>query len=202
MEHFSEPRWADFVRGISAPEFSRDIRAHLNAGCPKCKTAHHAWSRVQRFTTNEGAYEPADNVVRLATLGFVSKHAPRPQKWILAHPVFDSFNQPLLAGVRGALNVWQVIYEGEGLTVDLRLGRREPSKTVHLVGQVLDRAAARALQTDASIELSTEQEYLVAVTAPSALGEFHFEFEAKDQMWLSVKAEGRNAIRIPLTSAK
>jgi anti-sigma factor RsiW len=202
MEHFSEQRWADFVRGISGPEFSREIRAHLNDSCSKCKTAHYAWSQVQRLATEESAYEPPENVVRLAKLGFVSKPAQQPRKWTLANLVFDSFNQPLVAGVRGALNVWQVIYEAEGLTVDLRFGRRAPSKTVHLVGQVLDRAAARAMQSDASVELSTEQEQLVATTATSALGEFHFEFEAKDQMWLSVKAEGRNTIRIPLTSTK
>jgi hypothetical protein len=203
MEHFSEQRWADFVRGISRAEISRDLRAHLTGGCSQCETAHDAWSRVARLATEEGVYAPPENLVLLVKLGFGGNRAQQPRKWTLANLIFDSFTQPLTAGVRsGALTVWQVIYEAEGLTVDLRFGRRAPSKAVHLLGQVFDKQAVRALQNKASIELSTEQEQLVAATAVNALGEFHFEFEAKDQLWLSVKAEGRNTVRIPLTNPK
>jgi hypothetical protein len=202
MEHLSEHLWADFVRGVGAPGISRDIKAHLAEGCSKCKTTHDAWSRVRRLAAEEGEYAPPENLVRMVKLGFNGKPAHHPAKWTLANLVFDSFAQPLLAGVRssGALNVWQVIYEAEGLTVDLRFGRRSQSKEVHVVGQVLDRQEVRALQNHASVELSTEQNELVATTPVSALGEFHLEFEAKDHLWLSVKAAGRNPVRIPLTN--
>jgi hypothetical protein len=203
MPHFSEQPWADFVRGVGGPEISRDIKAHLAAGCSKCATAHDAWSRVRRLATDEGVHSPPENLVRLVKLGFASKHAQRPQTWTMANLVFDSFAQPLPVGVRsGALNVWQVIYEAEGLTVDLRFGRRAQSKEVHVVGQVFDKQEVRALQNNTSIELSTEQEKVVATTAVSALGEFHIEFEAKDHLWLSVKAAGRNPVRIPLTNPR
>jgi hypothetical protein len=209
MQHFSEQPWADFVRGISGSEASRDIKAHLASGCLKCKTAHDAWSRVERLASEEGAYAPPENLVRLVKLGFASKpgFAGKPAQpartWALANLVFDSFAQPLLAGVRsGALNVWQVIYEAEGLTVDLRFGRRAQSKAVHLVGQVFDKREVRALQNNATVELSTEQDQMVATTAVSTLGEFHIEFEAKEHLWLSVKAVGRNPVRIPLTNPK
>ncbi len=202
MEHFSEQSWADFVRGVSGPEIGRDIKLHVADGCSKCKTAHDAWSRVGRLATEESAYDPPENLVRMVKLGFTSKPAQQLAMWTLANLVFDSFAQPLLAGVRssGALNVWQVIYEAEGLTVDLRFGRRAQSKEVHVVGQVLDRQEVRALQNSATVELSTEQDHLVATTAVSALGEFHLEFEAKDQLWLSVKTAGRKTVRIPLTN--
>jgi hypothetical protein len=202
MEHFSDQPLADFVRGVSGPGVSRDIKAHLAEGCAKCNAANDAWSRVRRLATEESSYAPPENLVRMVKLGFGGKLAHQPAKWTLANLVFDSFAQPLLAGVRssGALNVWQVIYEAEGLTVDLRFGRRSQSKEVHLVGQVLNRQEVRALQNHASIELSTEQNELVATTAVSALGEFHLEFEAKDHLWLSVKAAGRNTVRIPLAN--
>jgi len=200
MEHFSEQSLADFVRGVSGPEISRDIKAHLARGCSKCQAAQEAWSRVRRIATDEVAYAPPENLVRLVKLGFASKPA---QPRTLASLVFDSFAQPLLAGVRSvALNLRQVVYEAEGLTVDLRFAHRPQSKAVHLVGQVLDKQAARALQNNPSIELSTEQEQLLATTTVSALGEFYIEFEAKDHFWLSVKAAGRNTVRIPLTNPK
>lgn len=201
--HFSEQRWADFVRGASGLEVTSDIKAHLAEGCLQCKTTNDAWSRVRRIATEESAYAPPENLVRLVKLGFAAKAAEQPLKWTLGSLVFDSFSQPLPVGVRsGALNVWQVIYEAEGLTVDLCFGRRTPSNAVHLVGQVFDKQEAHALQNETTVELSTEQEHLLATTAVSALGEFHIEFEAKESLWLSVKAAGRNTVRIPLTSPR
>jgi hypothetical protein len=202
MRHFSEQHWVDFVRGVGGSEISRDIRTHLGTGCPKCQTARDAWSRVRMFATEDAAYAPPENLVRMVKLGFASQPAKQPRKWTLASLVYDSFAQPLPAGVRsGALNVWQVIYEAEGMTVDLRFGRRMHAKAVHLIGQVLNRQEGRAWQ-NASIELSTEQDQLVATTSVNALGEFQVEFEAKDRLWLSVKTLDRNTVRIPLTSPK
>ncbi len=202
MEHFSEQPWADFVRGVSVPEVSQTIGAHLAQGCSKCQTAHAAWSRVRRFAFDESAYAPPENLLRLVKLGFRGKAAPPARNWTLANLVFDSFAQPLMSGVRsGALNVWQVIYEAEGLTVDLRFGRRMQSTAVHLVGQVFDKQEARALQNNASVELSDRDE-TIATTPVSILGEFHLEFEHRDQLWLSVKAADRNTVRIPLANLK
>jgi len=209
MEHFSERPWADFVRGISGPEISKDIKVHLAAGCSKCKTALDAWSRVRRLASEEDAYAPPENLVRLVKLGFASKHAHQPRtstlaSWTLASLAFDSFAQPLPAGVRSsaALSAWQVVYEAEGLTVDLRFGHRAQSKTVHLVGQVFDKRAVRLWQSDATIEVSTEENHVVAATTVNAMGEFHIEFKPQDQLWLSVKAAERNTVRIPLTNPK
>jgi hypothetical protein len=208
MRHFSERPWADFVRGISGPEISGDIRAHLAEGCSKCKTALDAWSRVRRLATEEGAYAPPENLVRLAKLAFGSMPASQPRtstlaNWTLANLIFDSFAQPLPAGVRSAaLSAWQVVYEAEGLTVDLRFGHRAQSKTVHLVGQVFDQRAVRVWQSNATIELSTEQDHAVASTAVNAMGEFHIEFKPQDRLWLSVKAAGRKTVRIPLTNPR
>jgi hypothetical protein len=209
MEHFSERPWADFVRGISEPEITKDIKAHLAADCSKCKTALDAWSRVRRLASEEDAYAPPENLVRLAKLGFASKPAHQlrartPANWTLANLVFNSFMQPLPAGVRSsaALSAWQVVYEAEALTVDLRFGHRAQSKTIHLVGQVFDKRAVRVWQTDATIELATEHGQLVATTAVNAMGEFHIEFKPQDHLWLSVKAAGRNTVRIPLTNPR
>lgn len=201
MEHCAQQPLVDFVRGVAGTDVSRDIRAHLAEGCPKCDTAHGAWSRVRRMAANDNTYSPPENLVRLVKLGFEGAAALRPKKWSLANLVFDSFSQPLPAGVRsGALNVWQVIYEAEGLTVDLRFGRRSQSAEVHVVGQVFDKQAVRALKNNATVELSTAKDKLVATAPVSEFGEFHIAFEAKEHLWLCVKAAGRNTVRIPLNN--
>jgi len=203
MSHISEQSLADFVRGLSAPVVSKNILTHLAMGCPKCKTAQDAWNRVRRLSASEAAYTPPENLVRLVKLGFSPKPAPTAQPWTLANLVFDTFAQPLLAGVRsGVLNFWQVIYEAEGLTVDLRFAHRTHSKAVYLVGQVFDKHTVQALHNKASVELSTEEQQLLAATSISDMGEFFIEFEPNDNLWLSVKSEGRNDVRIPVTNPK
>jgi hypothetical protein len=202
MEHFSEQPWVDFVRGVGAAEVSRDIRTHLDASCPKCKTALDAWSRVRKLATDEAAFTPPENLVRVVKLGFAGRAAHQPKKWTLANLVFESFAQPLLAGVRsGELNIWQVIYEAEGLTVDLRFGRRTHAKVVHLIGQVLDKQEVRARQ-NVTVDLSTEKDQLLGTTAANASGEFQMEFEAKESLWLSIKAESHKTVWIPLTNLR
>ena len=196
--HFSEQPLVDFVRGVSGPGISGDIRTHLGTGCPACQSRVDRWRMLGRFAAQESAYAPPENLLRLAKLGFAGKSAKQPKKWSLAQLVFDSFAQPLPAGVRsGTLHVWQVIYECEGLTVDLRLGQREHSSAVHLVGQVLDRQEVGPLK-NATVEVSTEEDKLAAAAVVSSSGEFHLEFEGTGQLWLLVKVQGRNAVRIPL----
>ncbi len=200
MQHFSEQSWVDFVRGVMAPKVGDGINAHLVADCLQCKTAYDAWGRVGRMAVQEMGYAPPENLVRLVKLAFENTRTDQPQRdWTVANLVFDSLAQPLPAGVRsGALNTWQMVYEAEGLTVDLRLGRGAQSNALHIIGQVFDKKAVRALQDKASVELSTIQHRLVATAPVSVSGEFQLEYQTKDDLWLSVKAEDRNAVRIPL----
>ena len=158
---------------------------------------------------DEAAYEPPENLVRLVKLGLGDKTTGKAQKWTLANLVFDSFAQPLLHGVRsgtanagGTSSVWQVVYEAEGLTVDLRVTHRAQSKAAHLVGQIFDKRTVRPLQDNAIVELSKDQNNAIAASVVNAFGEFHIEFEPQDHLLLSIKAAGRNAVRIPLTNLK
>jgi hypothetical protein len=209
MEHFSEQTWADFVRAVGAPEFSSDIKAHLLAGCRECTNSHTTWGRLSRIAADEAAYEPPQNLLRLVKLGLGDQPAVKTEKWTLASLVFDSFAQPLLHGVRsgtsnagGTSSVWQVVYEAEGLTVDLRVTHRAQSKVAHLVGQIFDKQMIRPLKDHAVVELSKDQNSTIAVSVVNIFGEFHIEFEPQDQLVLLIKATGRNTVRIPLTNLK
>jgi hypothetical protein len=215
MEHVSEQTWVDSVRGISGSEIDTKAKAHLLTGCLQCNESYNRWGKVRRLAAQEVSYDPPKSIVRLVKLGFANKAASSTSKWPFASLVFDSFAQPLAYGVRsGAASagpatggpsapaVWQVVYEAEGLTVDLRITYGARAQAVHLVGQVFDKQAVRPLQNNAIVELSTEGDAVIATSAVSPFGEFHIEFEAKDQLLLSVKAAGRNTVRIPLANVK
>ncbi|MGA2388753.1 MAG: hypothetical protein ABSF97_07330 [Candidatus Sulfotelmatobacter sp.] len=198
MDHFSEQSWSDFVRGVSAAEISGNIRTHLSTGCPKCKTDIDVWSQIRKLASEEAAFTPPENLVHLVKVGFAGRE-PQPKKRTLANIIFDSFAQPLPAGVRsGGPNIWQVICEAEGLMVDLRFGRRAHGKVVQLTGQVLDKQAVQPRQ-NVAVDLSTDEDQLLGTTVANAFGEFQMEFEAKEFVWLSITAGSRNTVWVPLT---
>jgi hypothetical protein len=186
MEHVSEQMWVDSVRGVSGSEIDTKVKAYLLTGCLQCSDSYNRWDKVRRLAAQEVSYDPPESVVRLVKLGFSDKAVSPRSEWTFANLVFDSFAQPLAYGVRsGAASagpatggpsapaVWQVVYEAEGLTVDLRITYGARSQAVHLVGQVFDKQAVRPLQNNAIVELSTEGDSVIATSAVSPFGEFH-----------------------------
>ncbi|MGH9640956.1 MAG: hypothetical protein ACRD3Q_00880 [Terriglobales bacterium] len=167
-----------------------------------CRESGQFWGRVQKFAVAESAYNPPENLVRLSKLEFTARQGFQPEKWTLANALFDSFSQPLLAGVRsGATIARQVVYEAEGLTVDLRFDRVVPSGKVAAVGQILDSRQPRELMTGAPVVVWTEDGQLVATTTANAHGEFQLEFEARDDLRLTARV-GERRVRMPLVNLK
>jgi hypothetical protein len=194
MDHFSENAWVDVARGFSASKESQGLKAHLAAGCMDCKAAHVFWARLQTMALAESSYAPPLNLVRLAKL--------EPEKWTLASLLFDSVSQPLLAGVRSsAATARQLVYEAEGLVVDLRFDRLVPSGMLSAVGQILDKRVPRKLLSGSPVVVWTDDGQLVATTEANGFGEFQLEFAPQDRLRLTARV-GRRRVHIPLTNLK
>lgn len=199
MEHFSQQLFADLVRRIDAPAHT-ELRSHLATQCPQCVETFKMWSRLQAIAERESAYEAPADSVRMTKLEFAGR--VQDGTAITAVMVFDSALQPALAGVRsaGTAAARQMVYEAEGLMVDLRFDQRPGSKCISLIGQVLDRQSARRSLAHAPVMLWTEKGLVVTETKTNGFGEFHLEFEVQNRMRLSIQSFGGNVIRIPLAS--
>ena len=198
MQHFSEQAWADFVRGISEPLTKTNIESHLARGCSDCRATADVWDRVKTMVSDEKSYTPPENVVRMMKQEFIATNSPE-QTSVLASLLFDTFAQPLAAGIRsGAAVARQLVYEAEGLTVDLRLDSQPPSGKVLVVGQVLDKRHPRVSPSGVSIALWTQNGQPFLQVGPNESGEFHLEFDAQDDLRLLIDVAGRKTIRIPL----
>ena len=46
MEHYEEDQWVDYVRGLAESSLRRDLRSHLESGCPECSGMVEALRRV------------------------------------------------------------------------------------------------------------------------------------------------------------
>ncbi len=120
---------------------------------------------------------------------------------MLASLLFDTVAQPLPTGVRSVAAVArQLVYEAEGLTVDLRLDPQPQSNKICVVGQVLDKGVPRVSPSSASIMLWTEKGQPLVQVSANESGEFQLEFEVQENLRLSIDVAGRKTIRIPLAN--
>ncbi len=198
MQHFSEQAWADFVRGISEPLTKTNIESHLARGCSDCRATSDVWNQVQTMVSNETSYTPPENVVRMVKQEFAAAYSTE-RASVPASLLFDTFAQPLPAGIRsGAAVARQLVYEAEGLTVDLRLDSQPHSGKVLVVGQVLDKRHPRVSPSSVSIALWTQNGQPFLQVGPNESGEFQLEFNAQDDLRLLIDVAGRKIIRIPL----
>lgn len=199
MGHFPDQTWADFVRGVGSSETVREIPVHMARGCADCKTSFALWSGLGDFAAKERMYAPPENLVRLVRLKFANEYPSLLAPWTWAGMMFDSVNRPLPAGIRGAaVCTRQMVYEGEGLTVDVRFERKPHSNTISAAGQVLDKQVPLRWLGNADVTLSNEAGQMVANTEANNYGEFQLEFESQDQLYISIATDGRRTLRIPL----
>jgi len=104
MEHFSVEKWIDFVNLAVTTGEQQQMDKHLSLGCSSCQKTVSLWQRVRTSAAAEGNYQPPESAVRIAKaafagagLGSTATGAGSKVKLL-----FDSFLQPMLAGVRSA----------------------------------------------------------------------------------------------------
>jgi hypothetical protein len=202
VEHITETAWADFVRGRSTPETTSTIESHLASGCAACSSAYALWKSFMEVAAKEQEYTPPPQAVRWAEAQFAAARITAPASRSLPSLVFDSLARPLAAGLRsGAPMARQLVYEAEGLTVDLRIDKHANSKALSIVGQVLDARTLRLASEAVPVALLNRQGEPLQSTWTTNFGEFHLEVAAEAEMQLAIEVDAERSIRIPLPSS-
>ncbi|HKW68425.1 MAG TPA: hypothetical protein VJP04_14115 [Terriglobales bacterium] len=202
MEHIAETAWADFVRGHSTPETKSAIESHLATGCAACSSAATLWKSFLGVAAKEQEYTPPPQAIRLVEAQFAAAKVTAPSTPCLTSLVFDSFARPLPAGIRsGAPVARQMVYEAEGVTIDLRIDKHANSKALSIVGQVLDARTLRLASEAVPVALLNRQGEALQSTWTTNFGEFHLEVAAEAEMQLAIEVDAERSIRIPLPSS-
>jgi hypothetical protein len=202
VEHIAEPAWADFVRGRCTPETISAIESHLASGCAACCSAASLWKSFMEVASKEQEYTPPSQVLRLVVAQFAAAKMAAPAAPRLASLIFDSLVRPLASGVRsGAPVARQLVYEAEGLTIDLRIDKHANSKALSIVGQVLDARTLRLASEAVPVALLNRHGEPLQRTATSNFGEFHLEVAAEAEMQLAIELDEGRSVRIPLPSS-
>jgi len=197
MTHFADETWADYVRSVAADEMKAEVAAHLEQGCQECRAALEQWQAFATATQAEKSYTPPASVVRMIKREFAIQNPPAEKKVLLPQLVFDSLGQPSPVGVRSSgMTARQVVYEIDGVTIDLRVETNPPSHLLTAVGQVLEKQGPRGIPIP--VLVFNDRGDAVVETQTTDFGEFQFEFDPKEPLRLSIELDLRRSLQLPL----
>jgi hypothetical protein len=178
MKHFDISQWTDFGRGvIPAPERAA-METHLSAqGCARCRATLDLVRGVVAVAQTAERYTPPDYAVRCAK-ALSALQQPQKARFpsLIAHLIYDSFRDPIPAGMRSEDRVSrQALYEAGDFCLDLRLEHDRGAPLVTLVGQLTNRTAPDSSVPEAPVLLMARND-VVAHTVSNPFGEFQMEY--------------------------
>ncbi len=188
MKHFSITEWADFVRDVATAEQAVQMQKHLDEGCSGCTETVQTWKSVTEYAKREVSYEPPASALRLAKSYFAPFKAAANQATGIqvARLSFDNFAHGMQVGVRGAdPQPRQLMYEYDGIFIDLRLEQGPASRELVLVGQIADSAQSSVNPEGIPVSLLSGSNTLLETSANQS-GEFHFSFRPSKHLQLSI----------------
>lgn len=192
MRHLSTETILDQVEGRAGTS-NPQATAHL-AECATCAAEAARLEALVRFVASDVANEPPTDVVEWAAGAFQPVLTPLPSRsgklGRIARLVFDSFEQPLAAGVRSVTMAGpmtrKLLYRAEGIDVDVRVETDRHNK-VSLSGQVLSGSVGFFDNAPIRLESRRQSPY---ETSTNPIGEFSFDGVPQDTYHLSMDLPG------------
>ena len=185
MRHLSVENIISYMDGQGTDVEKSTLETHL-AGCKECSELKQEFQTLMFQLREDSSFEPPAEVVEWGVNLFqpVMKPEKGGMRKIIASLVFDTFDQPLLAGVRrvGA-PPRQLLFRAGDVDVDVKIESMEANDRITLVGQVLSSATKFFDNTPVKLESHGIVRYR---TRTNVVGEFSFDEVPKDTYHLSV----------------
>src|SRR3989442_4232879 len=197
VKHPNMAQLLDYARGLAAEAESAAIEAHLAAGCRKCGRTADLLHKLAAAARNASHLQIPDYALRSARSICVLQQPEKVQilPRIPARLLYDSFREPLPAGVRSQQRLSrQLFYQAGDYSLDLRFENERGSSRVALVGQIENRHHPEKRVSNAPVLLVSGKQILAQVVSNS-LGEFQMEYMPSKHLRLYVpvpQADKRN----------
>lgn len=203
MKHFATQEWVDFVNHVASNDQQAAMQKHLATGCKRCTETVSLWQKVGKTAAVEASYQPTPDTVRLAKAAFVTSGLAQTKKESkgLIEVLFDSFQQPALAGARSVvIGTRQMLYRADPFQIDIQIEPKLGSNRLVITGQLLDLSHPGVIGRDIQVTLSNHHGNTV-LAATNQFGEFSGEVENSGDLELSIPGEGEKPIVISLRNA-
>lgn len=207
MSHYPDEVWTDWARGTAAPAVRDEIRDHIASGCDECHYALETWEAVAAAARRERDYEPPAGVLQNAVALYARFAAVRPgvldRSTRLAELVFDSFRNPLPAGVRSLERATRHLsYKAGSFFIDVRIEEPAASGLASVVGQLMHHPDASRLSLEGLVVVLTSGRATLAETTTNRFGEFVFEMDTQKENHLAIGVGDEFAVVVPLSGRR
>jgi hypothetical protein len=203
MEHFSVEKWIDFVNQAVTSGERELMDKHLHIGCESCQKTVSLWQRVRSTAAVEWNYQPPENAVRIAKAAFAGAGLDSRNKGAGSRVklLFDSFVQPVFAGVRSAgAGTRQMLYRADPYQIDVQLEMKPSGNRVVVTGQLLNLSNPKTIAAGTRILVSNMQGDVVHTVA-NQFGEFSSEVKNSGDLQLTFATPSGQPIVISLREA-
>ena len=188
MRHMSVENLMNYMDGKALTEDVQALEAHIST-CSECSELKGELQSLAVQLREDSSFEPPAELVQWGVSLFQPLLQPSATlgsklKKIIAALVFDTYDEPLLTGVRrvGA-PPRQLLFRAGGVDVDVKIESMEANDRITLVGQVLSNTAKFFDNTPVKLESHGIVRYR---TMTNLVGEFTFDEVPKDTYHLSV----------------
>jgi hypothetical protein len=186
MRHINTEELVDYMDGRVSGEGKLAVENHLSA-CTDCTELKEEVRLLVLRLQEDTSFEPPAELVQWGISLFQPLLQPSTGgklRKMIAALVFDTFDQPMLAGVRrvGAPSR-QLLFRAGDVDVDVKIESMEANDRITLVGQVLSTTAKFFDSTPVKLESHGIVRYR---TMTNLVGEFSFDEVPKDTYHLSV----------------
>jgi hypothetical protein len=196
VKHFAMAQWTDFVRGVAVAE--RDSMERHLSECQSCARVAGTLQRLARVAATESAPEVPEYLVRNAQAMFsLNKPEKVSVSRLIAQLMFDSFREPLAAGVRSQSALSRhALFEAGVYCIDLRIEYKKGEDEVDMIGQVVNKQDPNATASNLKVMLFSGEESL-AETRTNEFGEFQMDYVPGRRLCLRIPV-GNDCIEVPL----
>lgn len=188
MRHINAEKLMEYRDGQLTDDAKALVDNHLSQ-CASCSQLKQELQQFMIFVESDAAFEPPAEVLQWGVSLFQPILQPRESigghvRKIVASLVFDTFDEPALAGVRrvGA-PPRQLLFRAGDVDVDVKIESVETNDRISLVGQVLSNSEKFFDNTPVKLESHGMVRYK---TLTNSVGEFVFDEVPKDTYHLSV----------------
>jgi Putative zinc-finger len=185
MRHLTVENIVNYMDGQATDVEKSTLEAHL-ANCRECLELKQEFQSLMLQLREDSSFEPPAETLEWGMNLF--QPVMQPEKGgvrkIIASLIYDTFDQPMLAGVRRVgVPPRQLLFRAGDVDVDVKIESMEANDRITLVGQVLSSATKFFDNTPVKLESHGIVRYR---TRTNVVGEFSFDEVPKDTYHLSV----------------
>lgn len=186
MRHLTIENLINYVDGQVSGAEKSTLEMHLSI-CAECMAFRQELEGMLSRLREDPAYEPPAELVQWSIELFqpvLQPYTGVTLRKIIASLVFDTYDQPILAGTRRVgTPSRQLLFRAGDVDVDVKIESMEANDRITLVGQVLSSATKFFDNTPVKLESHGIVRYR---TRTNLVGEFSFDEVPKDTYHLSV----------------